>query len=385
MSSIDVVIPCYNYARFLRRCVDSVLAQAGVDVRILIIDDASSDNTEEVGTELAKTSTRTTFRRNPKNKGLIATANEGIMDWATAKYCLLLSADDALTEGALDRAAKVMDNHGEVGMAYGMSYIISDDAGIIEPPHSDTFRYRIVSGPRFLKQVCEHWQGVPTPTAIVRTALQHRIGGYHSDLRQTSDAEMWMRIATQTPIAAIYTPQGYYRWHGTNMSSAYTGRALSDLDEQYKTIQEVYTTWGTNIEGFPSWIKMAKLRLARQAWWMAGLAIERGDLDGATICFNFAKEVCSSPWLMTSWWKAHIKKVAGAAPIGEVKRWLGKRATSGSASFSPFIPGEIFGWWPEAPEFSAPTHSGGNVGSRSPALYSEQGRPDPAAAKQVPC
>jgi Glycosyl transferase family 2 len=357
MSSVDVVIPCYNYAHFLRRCVDSVLAQTGVDVRILIIDDASSDNSEEVGTELAKTSARITFRRSPKNKGLIATANEGIMDWVTAKYCLLLSADDALTEGALDRAAMVMDNHSEVGMAYGMSYIISDDASIIEPPHSDTFRYRIVSGPRFLKQVCEHWQGVPTPTAVVRTALQHRIGGYHSDLRQTSDAEMWMRIATQMPIAAIHTPQGYYRWHGANMSSAYTGRALSDLDEQYKTIQEVYTTWGTNIEGFPSWIETAKLRWARQACWMAGLAIERGDLVGATSCFNFAKEVYPSPWLISSWWKAHIKKVAGPTRIGQAKRWLGKRATSGSVSFAPFIPGEIFGWWPEAPEFSASIHS----------------------------
>jgi hypothetical protein len=169
------------------------------------------------------------------------------------------------------------------------------------------------------------------------------------------------------------------------MSSAYTGRALSDLDEQYKTIQEVYTTWGADIEGFPSWIKLAKRRLARQAYWMAGLAIERGDLDGAASCFNFAKEVCSSPWFMTSWWKAHIKKVAGPTAIGEVKRWLGKRATSGSTSFSPFIPGEIFGWWPEAPEFSAPTHSRGSVGSPSLALYSEQGRLDPAAANQVPC
>jgi hypothetical protein len=381
MSSVDVVIPCYNYAHFLVRCVTSVLAQTGVDVRILIIDDASSDNSKEVGTEIAKTSSCITFRRSPKNKGLIATANEGIMDWATAKYCLLLSADDALTEGALDRAAKVMDIHDEVGMTYGMSYVISDDLGIIEPPPSETFRYRIVSGPQFLEQVCEHWQGVPTPTAVVRTDLQHRIGGYHPALRQTSDAEMWMRIATQTPIAAIHTPQGYYRWHGANMSSAYTGRALSDLDEQYKTIQEVYATWGANIEGFPSWIETAKHRLARQAYWMAGLAIERGDLNGAASCFNFAKEVCSSPWLMTSWWKAHIKRMAGPTRIGEIKRWLGQRTASRITSFSPFIPGEIFGWWPEAMEFSASTNSAESRRSRGAALCSEQGRVDPAAAK----
>jgi hypothetical protein len=280
------------------------------------------------------------------------------MDWAAAKYCLLLSADDALTSGSLGRAAKVMDNHADVGMTYGMSYVISDDTGTIEPVHSDTFRYRIVPRHQFLRRVCEHWQGVPTPTAIVRTELQHRIGGYHRDLRQTSDAEMWMRIATQATIAAIHAPQGYYRWHGTNMSSAYTGRAMSDLDEQYKTIQEVYKTWGMNIKEFPQWIELAKLRLARQASWMAGLAVERGDYDGAVGCLNFVNEVSSSPWLMTSWWKARMKKFAGPALIGNTKRWLGMRAARSDASFSPFIPGEIFGWWPEAPEFIASASSG---------------------------
>ena len=49
MSSVDVVVPCYNYARYLETCVSSVLDQEGVDVRVLIIDDASSDRSAEVG------------------------------------------------------------------------------------------------------------------------------------------------------------------------------------------------------------------------------------------------------------------------------------------------------------------------------------------------
>ena len=140
MSAIDIVIPCYNYARFLRPCVESVLTQTGVHLRILIIDDASSDNTPEVGGELAGRDARIALRRNTKNKGLIATANEGIMDWATAKYSLLLSADDALTPGALERAVKVMDQHSDVGMVYGMASIISDDdLGMMDFPESSLF------------------------------------------------------------------------------------------------------------------------------------------------------------------------------------------------------------------------------------------------------
>jgi hypothetical protein len=355
MTTVDVVIPCYNYARFLTRCVESVLTQTGVDLRILIIDDASSDNTLEVGTELTRHDARVTLRRSTKNKGLIATANEGVMDWASAKYVLLLSADDALTPGALERAAKVMDQHTYVGMVYGMAYIISDDAGMTDLPFSSSFKYRIVPGPQFLKHVCQHWQGVPTPTAVVRTELQHRIGGYHPGLPQTSDAEMWMRIATQASIAVIHTPQGYYRWHGSNMSSAYTGRALSDLDEQYKTINEVYKNWGSHIKEFTSWIRLTKLRLARQACWMAGLALERGDVEGANSCISFAKEVCPSLWRKTSWWKVQIKNIGGPILTAKLKRFMRKNSNAnlGMVSFAPFVPGEIFGWWPKAPEFTA--------------------------------
>ena len=43
MSKVDVIVPCYNYARFLEECVRSVLDQSVKDVRVLIIDDASAD------------------------------------------------------------------------------------------------------------------------------------------------------------------------------------------------------------------------------------------------------------------------------------------------------------------------------------------------------
>ena len=48
MSSVDIVVPCYNYAHYLEFCVHSVLEQRDVDVRVLIVDDASPDNTAQV-------------------------------------------------------------------------------------------------------------------------------------------------------------------------------------------------------------------------------------------------------------------------------------------------------------------------------------------------
>ena len=53
MSTVSVFVPTYNYARYLRECVSSVLVQDDVDVEVLIIDDASTDGSDEVARELA--------------------------------------------------------------------------------------------------------------------------------------------------------------------------------------------------------------------------------------------------------------------------------------------------------------------------------------------
>src|SRR5579884_1695444 len=111
MSQVDVVIPCYNYARFLHQCVQSVLSQEGVDVRVLIIDDASKDETPQVGAALAAQDKRVEFRRHRTNHGHIATYNEGLIDWAAGEFSLLLSADDVLIPGSFARAVKLLSQH----------------------------------------------------------------------------------------------------------------------------------------------------------------------------------------------------------------------------------------------------------------------------------
>ena len=76
MSRVDVIVPCYNYGRFLRECVESVLTQP-VDVRVLIIDDASTDDTPEVAAALAAEDGRVEFRRHAVNRGHIAYLQRG--------------------------------------------------------------------------------------------------------------------------------------------------------------------------------------------------------------------------------------------------------------------------------------------------------------------
>src|SRR5690348_514781 len=72
---VSVVIPCYNYGRYIPACIESVLTQPGVDVDILIIDDASTDQSAEVIRNVAEKDSRISAIYHNQNKGHIATYN----------------------------------------------------------------------------------------------------------------------------------------------------------------------------------------------------------------------------------------------------------------------------------------------------------------------
>jgi glycosyltransferase involved in cell wall biosynthesis len=119
MSSVSVVVPCYRYGRYLEESVGSVLDQEGVDVRVLVIDDASGDDSPDVAREIASRDPRVEVSVHAANRGHIGTYNEGLLDWASGDYTVLLSADDRLAPGALKRATELLDAHPNVGFAYG--------------------------------------------------------------------------------------------------------------------------------------------------------------------------------------------------------------------------------------------------------------------------
>ena len=232
MSSVDVIVPCYRYGHFLRECVESVLAQSVKNVRVLIIDDASPDNTAEVAADLVKKDPRVNFLRHAVNKGHIATYNEGI-EWVSADYMLLLSADDYLLPGALNRSANLMDAHPEVGFTFGRA-ITLDDRGTKRQTQTVTDKadQRILTGMEFI-ELSGSRNIVPTPTAVVRTELQKRLGGYLPELPHSGDMELWLRFAAHASVGMSEAYEAVYRRHAGNMSLDYTVKTwLPDLQQR---------------------------------------------------------------------------------------------------------------------------------------------------------
>jgi glycosyltransferase involved in cell wall biosynthesis len=199
-----------------------VLEQSHTDFRVLIIDDASSDDSRAVAENLVRMDRRISLISHSENWGHAKSFNQGI-DWASGDYFLLLSADDLLAPGALERAAKVMDEHPEIVFTHGKFILWKNDMPFpqIERQQGYTWTHHDL-----LRETCAVGTNlVGTPSAIGRTCVQKSIGGYRVALLHTGDMEMWLRFAAQGAVAKIDAVQAIYRIHSSNMSHAYLGAA----------------------------------------------------------------------------------------------------------------------------------------------------------------
>jgi len=308
MSRVDLVIPCYKYAHYLSECVNGVLHGQGVDVRVLIIDDCSPDNTPEVAAALVAADPRVEYRRHEKNRGHIATYNEGI-EWASSEYFMVLSADDLLTPGALGRAARLMDEHPEVGLTYGRA-IMTDDPSRHAPLVPQNYKTKILQGLDVLEAFCiEGGNRIPTQTTVARTRLQKQLGGYRADLPHAGDMEMWLRFALRAPVGVIDADQGFYRVHGNNMHIGYVSAVLGDLEQQRRTFEIVFKDNAPYIPGEhrDRLIAIARRAVAMRAVNKASIFLEAGDRRGCADLLAYADHMCPGLQGEKAWRRVRLK------------------------------------------------------------------------------
>jgi glycosyltransferase involved in cell wall biosynthesis len=338
-----VFIPCYNYGRYLRESTNSVLRQEGVDVRVLIIDDRSKDDSAEVAADLAAGDSRVEFFHHQVNRGHIRTYNEGI-EWTSGDYGLLLSADDCLAPGALARAAAVMDRHPDVGLAYGRALRAKSAESI--PVPADGGELLLIPGEAFIRYMCETGTNpVPTPTAVVRTSVQKEVGGYRVDLPHSGDVEMWMRVAAHSNVCALKACQGVYRWHGDNMQHQYLQKQLGDLPEFWRAFDVLFSEWGHKLAEGPELRRTIDRTLAYRAFWKGSRALDAGDVAGFTECAAFAAATYPEITSSDSWRRARVKQMLGNRLwpfIIALKQWA-----RGSHSANVVRqPADMIGTWP---------------------------------------
>jgi glycosyltransferase involved in cell wall biosynthesis len=260
---VTVIIPCYNYEKFLRDCVLSALAQDGVNVDVMIVDDASTDRSPEVAAELAKADARVAVVQHERNVGHIATYNEALAV-ARGDYFVLISADDMLTKGSLARATAVMESRPDVGLVYGNPVIIYGSD--VTPARTAGSGARVWTGPEWIEAQCRRATScIYSPEACVRASVHRAVGGYNPALPHAADLELWLRIASAASVARVRGDQAYKRVHGSGMIQTTYSAPIVDLKERRDAYASFFGGAGAELLRAHPELAIWRRRLAAEA------------------------------------------------------------------------------------------------------------------------
>ena len=193
MPKVSVIIPTYNRAKLIGRAINSVLVQTFKDFEIIVVDDASTDNTRQVVKRIKDK--RIILISHQENKGGSAARNTGIKT-AIGEYIAFLDDDDEWIPTKLEKQIRFFERcKRNVGLIYSWAEIIDEG--------KDLF---VKSKPKvrgeFLREILNR-SFLPSPTVIVKKTCFQSIGLFDENFTSCQDREMWTRIATQYQVEAL--------------------------------------------------------------------------------------------------------------------------------------------------------------------------------------
>jgi glycosyltransferase involved in cell wall biosynthesis len=226
MPSVTFLVPCYNYARYLRECVASIQLQTLTDWELLILDDASTDETPELADSLAADDPRIRYYRHPENIGHLANYNDGI-ERAQGELIWLISADDCLASPTVaEEFLGQFQSNPKLGFAFCRVQCIDEHSTPYDkfipranyehlPEQATLFEGHSFFG-RLVKE-----NFVPAPGAIARKRCYEQYGKFHMALTHSGDWYNWLLFALNWDV--YYQPEAkvYYRKHQQNMHMTY--------------------------------------------------------------------------------------------------------------------------------------------------------------------
>jgi len=206
---VSVVIPVYNAGPAIRRAIDSVLAQSFTDYEIIVVDDGSTDNTEEL---VKKYGSKVKYIYQ-ENSGRSSARNTGIQA-AKGKWVAFLDADDQWLPDKLKIQMELLDRNSELMWCAG-NFIQTDGSRSTPRINPTVINNALTGRDYFLNYFEEAAKGlcfIATPTVIVKKSIFEKIGLFDISLLFGEDMDTWWRIAHKhpqvgyiaEPIARVY-------------------------------------------------------------------------------------------------------------------------------------------------------------------------------------
>ena len=208
----SVCIPTYNRAQFLKEAIESVLSQTYSDFELVVYDDGSTDETEEVIRSFRDKRIR--YYKASENRGRPYARNSCI-DLSKNEWLVWLDDDDKMEPELLSHYALAINRYPKVKIFYPKYFYIKDEIrnGTANANCYDFFKNR----KGVIRKLMETTP-IPNPGVCVHRSLYKEFGKYNTEFLRAQDYEFWFRTLPYVDLKAVDYLGVVYRIHGKNIS-----------------------------------------------------------------------------------------------------------------------------------------------------------------------
>jgi len=206
---VSVIIPLYNAEKYIKQSIDSILDQTYKNIEIIVIDDGSSDRSEDIVRSINSDKIR--FLKNEQNLGVSATRNKGI-EIARGKYIALMDADDISECTRIEKQVRFLEKNSDFGLVSShfesfREYLVGTKKRVRKLPIDPEM---IHANLLFSNAVC-------CPATMIRKDVLNKYQlQFDTSLRMAEDFDLWRRLSFVTKIGNIDEPLLCYRKHKSN-------------------------------------------------------------------------------------------------------------------------------------------------------------------------
>lgn len=211
---VSVVVPSYNHAPFVERCLLSIIRQTHAPRELIVIDDGSSDDSPHIIERTLKDCPFPSELIVHRNKGLCATLNEALAH-SRGEYFAYLASDDVWLPKFIQSRVHLLESEPDAVLAYGHAYIIDETDRVIEcsldwkPYTKGSFRNRLLQA-----------IGPLSPTVLYRQSALERHGW--NEKVKLEDYELYLRLSADGVFAFDTEVLAAWRQHWYNASQDFT-------------------------------------------------------------------------------------------------------------------------------------------------------------------
>jgi glycosyltransferase involved in cell wall biosynthesis len=207
-----VIIPTYNSAAFLPQAVASALEQSYARTEVIIIDDASTDNTGELLERYAQNS-KITVLRTDKCSGPATARNYGLSK-ASGDLIAFIDADDVWMPEKLSKQVKELEDNPDLGWNYCDGLVVD---AVLNPQYLISDRNNLPEGMIYEELMLRHPLIIPSGVLIRKEVFDYS-GLFDPEIRGVEDWDLFLRIASKYKCSCLRQPLFQYRIHGDNIS-----------------------------------------------------------------------------------------------------------------------------------------------------------------------